>query len=557
MSMMETIEAPTETAAMHKPAIGLIVAAIAIIAAFQLHLALTRTINWDEFYFFGQIVDFNSGTDLRPLQTLHVQLFAWLPGAARTGVDAIVLGRVVMWAFSLATAACVMAIAQAFARREIALVAALVWLTAGFTMQHGWSFRTDPIAAFLITAALAVLARARLSIGSILIAGAFVGLAGMITLKSILLAPAFAGLAWLRWSQSGFAKATAFRIAAVPIAAMVIFVATYFAHSASLGHTDSAGGGEYVGSVGGAMLFAGWPIYLNLAVKGAVLSVVAAAAIVVSLFCIANRSRDHIIAVAGLMLPLAAILIYRNMLPYFYPMVLAPVIAGSAIGIVAIADRYGTRLLIAAALISGTGVWAIDGPTHQSKQRDLQLAADAIFDQPVGYFDFSDMLPQHRKANGFLTRWGIESIYSGGPGYFRTRLEAQSVPLLLTAEPAANPTLLAVMNDLPQAARFHQAERDVLRATYRPFWGPFWLAGAEMLARSEMQYEVLVPGPYTITGGDLEINGVLHSAGSIVLLDRGSILLANDGNDDAGIIWGEQLKVPGTAPPDRPFWRGF
>ena len=557
MSVMEPIEVPEALKEAPKDHSRLVLAALAVIALVQFHFAFTRTINWDEFYFYGQIVDFTQGEALRPLQTLHVQLFSWLPGVAATGVDGIVIGRLVMWLCALITAACVAAIAGKFASREHALMAALVWLAAGFTMQHGWSFRTDPLAAMCVAGGLAALARARLSALWIAIAGVLIGTAGMVTLKAILFLPAFAGLAWLRWSEGQFSIAQTIRIAAIPFAAALAFGAIYALHGASLGDAAASTASSYAGNVSGSMLFAGWPIYLHFAVKAAILSIAAVGAIAVTFAMLLKRPRDEAIALAGLLAPLAALLIYRNTLPYLYPMMLAPVIAASVVGIAAIAKRYSLRLLILYTAISGIVVWMVDGPSHQDKQRDIQLAANEIFEEPVGYFDFPDMLSDHTKANGFLTRWGIESTYSRGAGYFRTKLSEQTVPLLLTAEPEGNPTLSAIMQELPQQVRFHEEEREVLRATYREFWGPFWLAGREVEAGAQVQYEVLVPGPYTITGDGLLLDGEALSAGAVVELERGMTSLSNEGTQPAGIIWGDNLQAPDRPLPERPYWRGF
>jgi len=560
MSVMEPINTPNSDT---KPASGaadrsrLVLAALAIIALVQVHFSLTRTINWDEFFFYGQIVDFTQGEALRPLQTLHVQLFQWIPAIASDGVEGILIGRMVMLVCALATAAAVAAIAGRFARTDYALTAGLVWLAAGFTMQHGWSFRTDPLATVFVAGGLAVLARAKLNAAWIAVGGLLIGIAGMVTLKAILFLPAFAGLAWLRWSEEQFSLTRAIRIAAIPVVALIAFAAIYLVHATLLDNGSASTGAAYVGGVSQDMLFAGWPIYLHFAVKAAILSIPALAAIVVTASMLPTIQRDRAIALTGLMLPIAALVIYRNTLPYFYPMMLVPVIAASVIGIAAIAERYSLRLLVFYTAISGCVVWIVDGHSRIDEQRGIQHAADQIFNEPVGFFDFSDMLPAHRKANGFLTRWGIESTYEGGTGYFRERLENEAVPLLLTAEPEQNPTLLAIMNELPQQVRFRAEEREVLRATYRQFWGPFWLAGREVGAGESARYEVLVPGPYTVTAGEVELDGAVYDAGTVVVLKRGFVELRNTSTAPTGIIWGDKLTPPDGPPPERPYWRGF
>lgn len=530
---------------------------IALIVAMQAYLAINRSINWDEFYFYGQVVDYAEGGSLRPIQTFHVHLFSWIPGVVQLGVDGIVIGRLFMLVLSLVTAGSIALIAHRFVSREHSLIAALLWLAAGFTMQHGWSFRTDPLATAALMAALAILARVRLSILAIILSGTLIGVAGMITLKSILLLPAFVGIAWLRWSETKFDWLIALRIAAIPAIAGAIFAALYVWHGHMLSTDGDRSASQYAESVSGSMLFAGIPIYLHYAAKSVLTSIPAIVVIVFAIGALKRRTRHEALALLGLILPLISVLIYRNTLPYFYPMMLAPVIAGCAIGIPVFVDRYNQRLLVIIAAVSGAVIWFGSSRTHIDQQRDIQRAAQEIFPAKVGYLDFPDMLPDHHKANGFLTRWGIESASAKGDGHYRRILENEVVPLLLTAEPEFNPTLLAIMLQWPQQNRFHQGDQNLLRMTYRQFWGPFWLAGTEIDAGGSQEYEVMVPGPYTVTGAGLSIDGNTQKSGNVITLERGSIVLSNTGPQEAGIVWGERLEAPERAPPERPFWNDF
>ena len=52
-----------------------IAVAIAVVLGLQLQLVFTRSVNWDEFYFLGQVHKFVRGELTVPLQTLHVRLF--------------------------------------------------------------------------------------------------------------------------------------------------------------------------------------------------------------------------------------------------------------------------------------------------------------------------------------------------------------------------------------------------------------------------------------------------------------------------------------------------
>ncbi|MEP3050494.1 MAG: hypothetical protein ABJP48_10935 [Erythrobacter sp.] len=537
--------------------VQLIMLAIAVILGLQFHLVLTRSINWDEFYFYGQITDYLRGDTIKPIQTFHVQLFGWIPALAAIGVDGIIIGRIVMFVCQLATLASIGAIARRFVSREHAMLAVLIFLSAGYTIQHGWSFRTDPVATAAMMAALAIFTRARLNAITLCLAGVLVGIAGLVTVKAILLAPAFAGIAWLRWSEANFSAKRAMVIAAVPLVAAITFAALYFWHSSMLAPSDESAA-MLSGDASASMLFAGPPIYLNYLSKGAALSLPLLALIVFAAPYLRESPHDERLALAGLALPLVSLLIYRNTLPYFYPMMLAPVVAGCAIGLIVLTRRLPVPFIAIVSLICGVILWATDGPSRIGSQREIQHAANEIFEEPVAYLDFPHMLTEFPKANGFLTRWGIEITRAqDGESAYRAILEAEPVPLLLTVDPEFNPNLLAVMEELPAADLFAQADRQLLVETYRPFWGPFWLAGKQVQAGDDSTYEVLVPGTYTITGGALNVNGNALQPGQTLVLDRSIALLTNTGSAPAGIIWGDNLTPPESAPPKRPYWTDF
>ena len=71
-------------------------AAIGLLLAMQLSMVFTRAVNWDEFWFYYHVADFGRGVLAQPLQSLHVRLFAWLPGLPGSGVDKVVTARLVM-----------------------------------------------------------------------------------------------------------------------------------------------------------------------------------------------------------------------------------------------------------------------------------------------------------------------------------------------------------------------------------------------------------------------------------------------------------------------------
>ncbi|MCB2065091.1 MAG: hypothetical protein KDE15_00455 [Erythrobacter sp.] len=515
--------------------------AIGLLLAFQLSMVLTRSINWDEFWFYYHVADFARGNLAQPLQSLHVRLFAWLPGMPGSGVDKIVTARVVMLGCEVATLAAICAIARRFVQPSVALGAALLYLSAGFVLQHGFAFRTDPMATATLMSALAILARARLAALPLLAFALLVAVAGMITMKAVLFAPAFLGLAWLRWSEARFALATALRLAAAGLAAVAIFVALYQWHSAAL--TQATGGAEMAAGAAGWMFFLGVPPYWQMGVKAVltapVLFLLALAAPVITWR--STRPVAEKWALTGLWLPLLLPLFYTNTAAYFYAFMLAPVSVSAALALQAALARYSLRLIVGVLAVMATGVFALEDRAVIHRQRELVEVTEALLPSGTAYFDHNGMIPSLRKANWLVTPAVLDAYRAGGVASYRATMEAEAVPLLL-----ANDEVIEAMLAGDDSVLL-PVDAEALRDNYLPFWGPIRLAGYALPAGSDRLREVLVPGSYTVLGGTAVIDGTAHPEGSLVTLSRGTHRIAAP----AGAVrlqWGDHL-----APPLRPW----
>ena len=98
----------------------------------------------------------------------------------------------------------------------------------------------------------------------------------------------------------------------------------------------------------------------------------------------------------------------------------------------------------------------------------------------------------------------------------------------------------------------------VLRASYVPFWGPFWLAGQHIPAGStDHAFDLKVPGPYTVGDAPLVIDGVARRAGEVVELARGVHRIGGNRAAPVLLLWGRNLKPPAMAPPAQPWFVDF
>lgn len=530
-------------------------AAIALILAFQFTLVFQRAINWDEFYHYSRVVMLAEGTLTLPLQTLYTRAFAWVVGLPGTGVDHVVLIRCFMFLSELVVLAAIVGMATRFSNRTAALLCALSYISAGFVYQHGFSFRFDPPAAALLMSALWILLRARLEFRTILAVGLLVGLAFMITIKAVLYAPAFAGIIWLRWNEQGRALSYLLKVALTGLCAAAAFGIIYWLHSYGLAAQSGTEAKRVIAESGGKMFSLGVQPYWKFAARGAVLSPLLALLILAfpAVAFFSRRDAKELVALIGLFLPISTLIFYHNTAPYYYTFMLPPVVVACAPALAMLARRYGVALWSFAFLASAVAIQAREYDSPIGKQRELLQAADQMFPEPVAYFDFCAMIGQFPKANIFMTPWGLEQYKKGLHPSMREVMARQPVPLVILNDPMFE----KVFHSRRDVREFLPDDVAAMRSTYIPLWGPFWIAGLEIPAgAADHRFELLVPGPYTVQGSAVTVDGVTLRPGAIIELERGHHVARSSGSA-ARLIWGRNIRVPEMPAPPKPHFTPF
>lgn len=532
-------------------------AALAAVVLFTLFTLFQRSLNWDEYWFLSQVHELDQQRLSRPLQTLHTRLFGWLPGLGGNEIDAIMAGRLAMFGCLLIAATAVAGLASRFAGRQAGLFAALAYLAAGYVFQHGYSFRIDPLATAVLMTSLWALAVLRLTPLAIAAIGLLIGVAGMITIKTVLYAPAFAGIAWLRWSEAGRSPAAALRLGAVALASLAWFALIYLYHAHDLARSREGAAGTVLRTAFDHMfaLFpAGqWPM-IRKAISTAPLQFLLLFATPLWLLRHRGGSAERV-ALAGLLAPLAALLYYQNTAAYFFTFILAPAMVSAAIVVPAVLKRYGARNFATLLAIGPVVVWLAEPPSTLPAQRTIAAAGAELFSRPIGYFDKMGMLPALAKQNTFMTNWGIELYHQREVPGLAGIMAQTAVPLVVENDPIFTRALRGKTGE-PQVYRAEDIA--ALRSSYVNFWGPFWLAGRDVPAgAAPLRFDLLVPGPYTVSGAPLVIDGVRHAPGSVVNLARGNHTIGGDRAAAARLIWGDNLQPPNLAPPPPPWFVGF
>jgi len=111
----------------------------------RLHLVWVYEVNWDEFLHLSIIYEHERGELTRPLQSIYVHLFHWLPRVGTSEVDQIVAARLVIFVMTLGTAAFIFLISRRFLPVSAALLAVLCYLGFSFVLRQGHRFPTDPL----------------------------------------------------------------------------------------------------------------------------------------------------------------------------------------------------------------------------------------------------------------------------------------------------------------------------------------------------------------------------------------------------------------------------
>lgn len=528
-------------------------ALLGLLAAMHISMATGRSVNWDEFWFYSQVETVARGEFIQPLQTIHTRFFFWLPAMPGNEIDHVMIARAFMLGCLTITAASIYAVAAKFSDHRNALLAVAAFLAAGFTLQHGASFRVDPIVTALLTTGLAIAARTRLSLPAILALGAVIGLAGMVTIKFVLWAPAFAGIALWRWHDEGWNWQYVARWVAAGAVGLGTFALLYFLHATSGGpqEANEVASGILERTSGKMFGLAASP-HLHMSGKAIFTGLPLALATLLVPFAILRMDIgwQRKAALGLIWLPILTPLYYHNSLPYFYPFILAPVATLAVFTLPIVVQRYGSHMVAGVIAASALSVWLVDARGVTERQQSLVSAVHEIFPEPVAYIDCCGMIGTFPKVNEFRTRLGIEKYLRKGKPLIREAMLAQPVPLLLDNKAEFTDAIDGIAEHT-----LHPEDVEAIRSTYIRIWGDIFVAGREVDAQTSEEWDMLVPGTYTVTGL-LNINGQSYRSNDVVTLERGSVALRNDSSEPAQLIWGDNPVIPSRAAPEL-YWTSF
>jgi hypothetical protein len=500
----------------------------------------------------------------KALLSLHVHLLGWLTHLPGDEIDQIIVGRFVMLACLSGTCLLLYALARTFFSPVASLVAVLAFASSGYTMVHGASFRADPMAAAFIMLSLALMARCPPTRGWALLAGVAAAVAGMITIKVVLYAPAFIGVAVWRLRTSAERRRIFWWLGGIAAAAAAAFAGLYLLQ---LGLVDRASIAATQASLNNAaqttLLGAGLLPRLRYIGHAALVSPVqtlllGGGLIGVSLAIVRARGdeRMRLFAIACCAANLLCLLFYRNAFPYFFPFILPPamLLAAWVIDWSPLLKRPSSQIFLSAALLIPAMLVAY-GSTHRPyhPQRAIVSAVHQIFPQPVKMIDHSHMIGSFPKRGFFMSTWGMANYRAGKP-IFAGILARETVPLLLLDHLSLAEAVGAEGKvRLPPDQILLDEDRAILSQNYVPHWGPIWVAGKRLHPLGPSgAFDILIPGPYTLEGGTMIIDGKRVIGGDVVVLGRGRHRFETQSRDMRVLRWGKKLAKPAAPAPPGP-----
>ncbi len=540
------------------PSRGLLVAsAFAAVAALQVYLVFSKSINWDEFFHFQHIHELRTGTLSRSLQVLYVRYFEWLFDLPVDPINQLLVGRLVLLLCEPLTGLAIYGIVRQFAGRATAALCVLAYVTGGYVFLHGFAFRADPQATALLMCALWLFVCRKLDAVAIGAIALMLALAAMITVKSIFYAPVFAGLFLLRLEKAEDRAGLIRRCVAMLALTVLLFVALFLLHGATLAAPPVDAGTRELASAGTTVFSAGLLPQAGYLVHQVLIAPYLMGMIAVSPFLWRRRlplAADRI-AMIGLLLPLATIVFYRNSYPYYYVFVLAPAVVAIFPAVELLVRRFGA-VLCGAVLVAQAMTLALLEPRGVlDAQRSISAAVHQLFPRSVAYVDFCGVIGNFPRALPFLTSgWGLQRYRLAGRPALSEQMAREPVPLLIDNAPVLD----AAVNGGTGDEAFLDADAKALRENFVHHWGPIWVAGKRIPAGTKLlSSDIAVPGTYTVEGAAMTINGKPLRTGDTVELQRGPHRILPDRARTAILRWGDHLAVPDRPAPAGPFFTNY
>jgi hypothetical protein len=542
-----------------------LLAIIVFMFALGLHRAFIANINWDEFYYLENVHSYLNGQLSLQLVTFHVHFFRWLPFVSDNEVGQIIAARSVLWLLSLASGWLIYHIARQFCSRPAAMMAVLFYIGFSYVVDHGLTFRMDPICAFLFLGSLSFLLGAGKSRYHLPLSAFIMAAAMMISVKSVFYLSTIGVifLAFLLFEPDRRAVAKNMLLYAA------VFVGAFDDLTDPAGYLQAAGNKAFLES----------PLLprINYILRGfsenGIIWVFIGFGLVKAVHdAIRGPDRKNSLILVSLAAPLLSLLIYFGAYPYFYVFLMPPaVVLGGVFADVLMARLRASQSKILLLILGGTvlfipastlGDYFRKLPNQTAAQVETVALVHRMFPEPVPYIDRNSMISSFPKVGLFMSTWNMELYRAAGNPVMEDAIRRGQPRFLIANSCRLDISGPTVGNQTPCDNRLLKEDFEILQANFVHHWGEIYVAGKafELAETSEPhEFEILIAGQYTLEAkAAVSIDGVTYRPGDRVRLDQAVHTIASAGAATHAVLrWGANLYRPSHEPSPQPIFYDF
>lgn len=554
------------------------VVVLVLVLGLGLHRLFITNINWDEFFFLSKVHQFLNGSLTLKLQTFHVHLFAWLPSVSGDEIQQIMAARAVLWVLSLGTAWFIYAVARIYFSQVAALMSVLLYLCFSYVMDHGQSFRADPLCAFLFVAGLWLLLDDTAALYRIAVAGILMAVAMMISIKTVFYLSTL-GLVLLAPILFGPDRSAGMKRALVFVLSFSAALAVlYFIHERAVGTEAGMAVSAYVEGAAKKTVFQNelFPryAYIKRSVMGNTLiwALISLGAGLTASRLFRGRERKRNFVLLSFLVPLVSLAFYRNAFPYFFVFLMpAVVIVGGAFiehlvaktregkGGIAVLALYVMLLFLVTAFATN---YVKRLPDQTVAQRETVELIHEIFPEPVPYIDRNSMIASYPKVGFLMSTWGMEGYRKTGRRIMYDLVKRREPKFVIANYFALDISRSQTLKENASKYGLFEEDFDVLRDNYVHHWGKIFVAGKsfDLSARAGgVAFEILVSGEYTLESqAPVLLDGTIIDPGDHIRLSQGEHRIAAAGAATRAVLrWGQNLYKPNRAPSSQRIYYGF
>ncbi|MFZ3581678.1 glycosyltransferase family 39 protein [Loktanella sp. DJP18] len=533
----------------------LLTALVLAVGSAQFVLIFRFEVNWDEFLNLSMLYEHQRGELREILQTAFIHLFHWVPLLSQNEVTQVIAARCLVAGFALVTSLAIWATARHLTNHDGGKIAVFAYWSVSYVMQHGLALRTDTLAAAPIMVALWLTVTRWQDMRAILGAGLLLGLASALTIKAVFFMPMLLIVALVQmWGRIPVTQILCWVLLA-GLAATCAFLAIIGLHSLTFNGFDSPL--AFLDRTKDATLQArDYSIFRSYALYGVfhnpLFFVLLFIGVIRALEQLATPAARRMGLVSlALLVPLFVPLVYRDMYPYFYALLLPPVAVATAYGL----NTFQRFSHVTVAVLVAFWVWNLGNALYQSNGHQARIldVVHQSFAPESTYLDGRSMVSSYAKRGLFMSTWGMTDYRAQGRAIY-TDLLRRETPVFLLVNAAA----LYFDRFNPEAVEAHPhgllaEDFTVLHDSFVPFWGPIRVPGR--VVDPEMDaIEIFTPGLYANRGpGILTIDEMTLDPGAEAMLDAGHYRVKTLNTSTLALA----VNPPTEAAPKGPVFHGF